>query len=58
MVIHQLEVMPDYVHLLVQSDPTLCVAEIVNRLKGASTAPRVRLFALPPPHLVEPQLLR
>ena len=25
------EVMPDHVHLFVESDPTLCVAEIVNR---------------------------
>ena len=32
--VHALEIMPDYVHLFVQSDPTLCVAEIVNRLKG------------------------
>jgi putative transposase len=34
MTIHALEVMPDHVHLFVESDPTLCVAEIVNRLKG------------------------
>jgi len=34
MTIHTLEVMPDHVHLFVESDPTLCVAEIVNRLKG------------------------
>ena len=34
MTIHRLEVMPDHVHLFVESDPTLCVAEIVNRLKG------------------------
>ena len=32
--IHTLEVMPDHVHLFLESDPTLCVAEIVNRLKG------------------------
>ena len=25
--------MPDHVHLFVESDPTLCVAEIMNRLK-------------------------
>jgi putative transposase len=31
---HTLEVMPDHVHLFVESDPTLCVGEIVNRLKG------------------------
>ncbi len=34
MTVHTLEVMPDHVHLFVASDPTLCVAEIVNRLKG------------------------
>jgi putative transposase len=34
MTIHGLEVMPDHVHLFVESDPTRCVAEIVNRLKG------------------------
>jgi putative transposase len=32
--IHSLEIMPDHVHLFVEADPTLCVAEIVNRLKG------------------------
>jgi putative transposase len=34
MTIHALEVMPDHVHLFAESDPTRCVAEIVNRLKG------------------------
>jgi putative transposase len=34
MTIHALEIMPDHVHLFVESDPTFCVAEIVNRLKG------------------------
>lgn len=34
MTVHVLEIMPDHVHLFVESDPTLCVAEIVNRLKG------------------------
>jgi putative transposase len=34
MTIHGLEVMPDHLHLFVESDPTRCVAEIVNRLKG------------------------
>jgi putative transposase len=34
MMIHALEVMPDHVHLFVESDPTRSVAEIVNRLKG------------------------
>jgi putative transposase len=32
--IHALEVMPDHVDLFVGGDPTRCVAEIVNRLKG------------------------
>jgi putative transposase len=34
MMFHALDVMPDHVHLFVESDPTRCVAEIVNRLKG------------------------
>jgi putative transposase len=34
MTIHTLEVMPDHVHLFVEADPTLCVAEIVSRFKG------------------------
>ena len=29
--------MPDHVHLFVESDPTRCVAEIVNRLKGSTS---------------------
>jgi putative transposase len=37
MVIHALDVMPDHVHLFVESDPTRCVAEIVNRLKGSTS---------------------
>ena len=37
MTIHALEVMPDHVHLFVEADPTLCVAEIVNRLKGRTS---------------------
>ena len=32
--IHVLEVMPDHVHLFVEGIPTICVAEIVNGLKG------------------------
>jgi putative transposase len=32
--VHAIEVRPDHVHLFVQADPTLCVAEIVNRLKA------------------------
>ena len=35
--IETMEVMPDHVHLFVSSDPTRCVAEIVKRLKGASS---------------------
>jgi putative transposase len=35
--IETMEVMPDHVHLFVSSDPTRCVAEIVNRWKGASS---------------------
>ena len=36
-VIHALEAMPDHVHLFVEADPIYSVAEIVNRLKGASS---------------------
>jgi putative transposase len=32
--IHTMEVMPDHVHLFVEGSPTICVAEIVNGLKG------------------------
>jgi len=35
--IHALEVMPDHVHLFVEADPTLCVAELVNRFKGRTS---------------------
>lgn len=35
--IHVQEIMPDHVHLLVESDPRWSVAEIVNRLKGVSS---------------------
>lgn len=35
--IHALEVMPDHVHLFIECDPIYSVAEIVNRLKGASS---------------------
>jgi len=35
--IHTMEVMPDHVHLFVEADPTLCVAEIANRFKGRSS---------------------
>ena len=37
MTIHAMEVMPDHVHLFIEADPTLCVAEIVNRIKGRSS---------------------
>jgi putative transposase len=35
--IHAMEIMPDHVHLFVESDPTRCVAELVNRFKGRSS---------------------
>jgi putative transposase len=35
--VHEMEVMPDHVHLFVEADPTQSVAEIVNRFKGASS---------------------
>ena len=37
MTIHTVAVMPDHVHLFVEADPTLCVAEVVNRLKGRTS---------------------
>ena len=37
MTVHSMEVMPDHVHLFVEADPTLSVAEIVNRFKGRSS---------------------
>src|SRR5260370_24073119 len=46
--IETMEVMPDQVHLFVTSDPTRCVAEIVNRLKGDSS----RLLSQAIRHLV------
>lgn len=36
MTVHAVEVMPDHVHLFVEADPTLAVAEIVTRFKGQS----------------------
>ena len=36
--VHAREIMPDHVHLFVESDPTLCIAEIVNRLKGYTSS--------------------
>jgi putative transposase len=35
--VHSMEVVPDHVHLFVEADPSLCVAEIVNRFKGRSS---------------------
>ena len=35
--VHEMEVMPDRVHLFVECDPTRSVAEIVNRFKGATS---------------------
>jgi putative transposase len=35
--IDALEIMPDHVHLFVESDPTRCVAEIVNHFKGLTS---------------------
>lgn len=37
MIVHAVEIMPDHVHLFVEADPTLAVAEIVNRFKGRSS---------------------
>lgn len=37
LVIHALEIMPDHVHVFVESQPTICVAEIVNRMKGVTS---------------------
>ena len=45
MTVHTLEIMPDHVHLFVESDPTRSVAEIVNRLKGFSSRHLRREFA-------------
>ena len=36
-VVRAMEVMPDHLHLFVEADPTLCVAEIVNRFKGRTS---------------------
>jgi putative transposase len=43
--IHALEVMPDHVHLFVEADPTLCVAEIINRFKGFTSRVLRKEFA-------------
>ncbi len=46
MTIHALEVMPDHVHLFVEADPTLSVAEIVNRFKGFTSRVLRQEFAM------------
>jgi len=33
--IHALEIMPDHVHLFVESDPRWAVAEVINRMKSS-----------------------
>ena len=38
MTVYALEVRPDHVHVVVESDSTRCVAEIVNRLKGHTSS--------------------
>ena len=61
MTIHALEIMPDHVHLFVESDPTRCVAEIVNRMKGYTSRvlrERVPLAAIQTADPLEPKLLR
>jgi REP element-mobilizing transposase RayT len=58
--LHAVEVMPDHVHLFVETDPTLCVAEIVNRFKGRTSrvAARVPVSAVAIANTLEPQRLR
>lgn len=36
-IIHLHEIMPDHVHLFIETDPTVSVAEVVNRFKGRSS---------------------
>jgi putative transposase len=36
MTIHALEIRPDHIRIFIEADPTLGVAEIVNRFKGRS----------------------
>lgn len=45
MTIHAFEIMPDHVHLFLEADPTQCVAEIVNRIKGFTSHELRREFA-------------
>ena len=47
MTVHTMEVMPDHVHLFVEADPTLSVAEIVNRFKGRSSRVLRQEFSSP-----------
>lgn len=35
--IHSLPIMPDHVDLVVEADPTRCMAEMVHRLKGSTS---------------------
>ncbi len=37
MTIHAMEVMPDHAHLVIETDPRWCVAEIAARLKGSTS---------------------
>src|ERR1035437_4845431 len=37
MTVRALEIMPDHVHLFLEADPRMGVAEIVNRLKGRTS---------------------
>ena len=45
MTLHAVEIMPDHVHLFIEADPTRCVAEIVNRMKGFTSRMLRREFA-------------
>lgn len=45
--IHALEVMPDHVHMFVESDPTRAPAELANRFKGGTS----RILRSEFPHL-------
>lgn len=43
--VEALEVMPDHVHIFIAAEPILCVAEIVNRLKGYTSSILRKEFA-------------
>ena len=45
--VHTLEIMPDHVHLFLESDPRWSISEITNRIKGASS----RILRSEFPHL-------